>query len=134
MARPALVPELAVTDIATSLDFYCRLLGFEVRYRREKEGFAYLQLGTAELMLDQIGRGRDWVTAPLENPLGRGINLQIAVDSLDPILAALAEAGQSLFQPVETRRYETDSGALMQRQFCVLDPDGYLLRFWEAAG
>lgn len=128
---PALVPELSVSALPVSLHFYCDLLGFSVRYSRPEEGFAYLELGAAELMLDQLGTGRDWVTAPLELPLGRGVNFQIAVGSLDPILVRLEEAGIALFQPLETKAYRIGDDVVRQRQFCVQDPDGYLLRLCE---
>jgi catechol 2,3-dioxygenase-like lactoylglutathione lyase family enzyme len=128
---PALVPELSVTDIAASRRFYCDTLGFSVRYERADEGFAYLELGEAELMLDQLGAGRDWITASLERPLGRGVNFQIQVDAVSPILDRLMTAGITPFLPLETRAYRTASGTVTQRQFCVNDPDGYLLRFFE---
>ena len=127
----ALVPELSVSDIGRSLAFYCQVLGFSVRYRRPAEGFAYLELGQAELMLDQLGTSRDWVTGPLEPPLGRGINLQIAVADLGPLLERLAVAGVELFQPAETRTYLVGEQFITQHQFCVQDPDGYLLRFCQ---
>jgi catechol 2,3-dioxygenase-like lactoylglutathione lyase family enzyme len=130
---PALVPELSVRDIAASRRFYCDIVGFSVRYERPEEGFAYLALGTAELMLDQLGTGRDWITAPLEPPFGRGVNFQIEVSALAPILDRLAAAGIPLFLPFETRTYRRPSGDIVQRQFCVADPDGYLLRFFEMA-
>lgn len=126
-----LVPELSVTNIGRSLAFYCDVLGFSVRYQRPAEGFAYLELGQAELMLDQLGTGRDWVTGPLEPPLGRGLNLQIAVADLSPLLARLAAAGVDLFQPAETRSYGVGEQSITQHQFCVQDPDGYLLRFCQ---
>ena len=130
----ALVPELSVTDIAASRHFYCTLLGFSLRYERQEEGFAYLALGTAEVMLDQLGAGRDWLTGPLQAPFGRGVNFQIEVGTIEPIVQRLAAAGIALFQPVETKTYRTAAGALTQRQFCVMDPDGYLLRFFERLG
>jgi hypothetical protein len=107
------------------------VLGFSVRYQRPAEGFAYLELGPAELMLDQLGSGRDWVTGPLEPPLGRGINLQIAVAELSVLLARLAAAGVALFQPAEIRIYRVGAQSITQHQFCVQDPDGYLLRFCQ---
>lgn len=128
---PALVPELTVSDWRASRAFYCDLLGFAERYARPDEGFVYLALGQAELMLDQRGLGRDWTTATLERPFGRGINFQIEVERIDPIVARLVAAGVALFQPVETRSYVTGGSAVTQRQFCVMDPDGYLLRFFE---
>ena len=51
----ALVPEFAVSDFAASKRFYCRHLGFACVYERPEDGFAYLALGKAELMIDQIG-------------------------------------------------------------------------------
>ena len=128
---PALVPELSVSDIAASRRFYCDVLGFAVRYERPEEGFAYLALDQAELMLDQIGEGRDWITGPLVPPLGRGVNFPIEIDAIDPICARLKAAGIAPFQPVETRTYRTATDQVTQRQFCVQDPDGYLLRFCE---
>lgn len=127
----ALVPELTVGKLPASLQFYCDILGFAVRYARPEEGFAFIELGAAALMLDQSGIGRDWVTAPLEPPFGRGVNFQIELTSIAPILTRLEQAGVTLFVPVETRSYATGAGTVSQRQFCVQDPDGYLLRFFE---
>ncbi|MGV8853487.1 MAG: bleomycin resistance protein [Devosia sp.] len=130
---PALTPELAVSDIGRSLAFYCQVLGFAVRYKRLEEGFACIELGAAVLMLDQLGLGRDWVTGKLESPNGRGINLQIHIESLAPVLERLATSQIGLFQPVESKSYQVGDRLAVQRQFCVQDPDGYLLRFCEEA-
>ncbi len=54
----ALVPELTVLDLAVSLPFYTDLLGFEVVFDRPETRFAYLQLGDAQLMLDQHAEGQ----------------------------------------------------------------------------
>jgi len=124
----ALVPELSVASLAASLAFYCDLIGFSVRYVRVEEGFAYLELGYAELMLDQSGAGRDWITAPVDYPRGRGVNFQIEVAAISPILERLSLAGVTLFQPVEQKSYRIGEGSVVQTQFCVQDPDGYLLR------
>jgi catechol 2,3-dioxygenase-like lactoylglutathione lyase family enzyme len=132
--EPALVPELSVTDLAASLRFWRDLCGFTVEYERPEEGFAYLSLATAHVMLDQIGTGRDWITGPLVPPLGRGINLQLAVADLAPILARLAAAGYPLFRPPETRWYRIGAEAAGVEQFLVTDPDGYLLRFQRPSG
>ena len=128
-----LTPELGVTDIARSLGFYRDILGFSVVYERPDEGFAFLRYEGVELMLDQIGVGRTWETGPLERPLGRGLNLQCRVSAIDPLLARLAQAGIPLYMPVETKTYRVGDRELTQRQFCVQDPDGYLLRFCEDA-
>ena len=127
-----LVPELLVSDFATSLDFYVRLIGFAVRYDRPAEKFAYLDLGGAELMIEQ--ETDFWLTAKRERPYGRGINLQIEADDLDGILARLSAAGIPLFRPVEEAWYRAGDVYAGNRQFLVQDPDGYLLRLFQDLG
>ena len=133
-SAPALVPELLVTELAASLDFWVGLCGFEVRYERMDEGFAAIALGSAHVMLDQIGLGRDWVPAPLERPLGRGVNFEIAVPSIDPLLGRLTAAGRPLFLAPEEKTYRTGGTEVRVGQFLVQDPDGYLLRFTSRVG
>jgi catechol 2,3-dioxygenase-like lactoylglutathione lyase family enzyme len=133
---PALIPELSVSDWQRSRDFYRELLGFHCLYDRPEEGFALLALGDAQLMIDQIGLGRTFDSghAPDIPPFGRGINLQIWVESLAPLLARLATARWPLFLPVEDKWYRADRHETGNRQFVVADPDGYLLRFFEDLG
>lgn len=132
----ALVPELAVTEWLASRAFYCDLIGFTVRYERPEEGFAFLELGEAELMIDQIGLGRTFAVggAPLDYPLGRGLNLQICVPSVHAILSRLDEAAVPLYLPLEEKWYRRGTGEVGNRQFAVADPDGYLLRLYEDLG
>ena len=130
----ALVPELSVTDLNKSLDFYTRILGFSVAYKREEEGFAFLTHGEAQLMIDEIGKGRTWKTGEFEHPLGRGINLQIEVKSVEPLLVNLTENSIPLFLEIEEKWYRKGGVEVGNRQFLVQDPDGYLLRFTEDLG
>jgi catechol 2,3-dioxygenase-like lactoylglutathione lyase family enzyme len=125
----ALVPELLVVDIDRSIRFWRDLCGFVVLFDRPDEGFAYLDRDGAQIMLDEIGKTRDWVTGPLEHPLGRGINLQIRVPAIDPIVATLARAGWPLFLEPEQKWYRTGDVESGVHQFLVQDPDGYLVRF-----
>ena len=130
----SLTPELSVRDFATSLEFYTRVLGFAVRYQRPEEGFAFLELGNATLMIDQLGLGRDWQMGVLEYPLGRGVNFQIMVEDLQPLLERLKRAEIALFVEVEDKWYRKDQLEVGNRQFLVQDPDGYLLRFAQDLG
>ncbi len=130
-----LVPELTVKDLARSLAFWRDLVGFRVVFDRPEEGFAYLDLDGAEVMLDQYHPdGRHWLVRPYEPPLGNGINLQIAVAATGPIRDRFAEAGWPLFMPVEDKWYRRDDSEVGQRQFVVADPDGYLLRLAQPLG
>ena len=132
----SLVPELYCTDLQLSLQFYCNILGFVVDYQRPEEGFAYIIREGARLMLGVVrwGSERTWLTAPLERPFGRGINLQISVEQVDKLYATVQRAGISIFWPLEEKWYRTNESYVGSRQFVIEDPDGYLLRFAESIG
>jgi catechol 2,3-dioxygenase-like lactoylglutathione lyase family enzyme len=131
MTRPALVPELLVTDLAASLRFWRDICGFAVLYDRPDEGFACIERDGARIMLDQLGATRDWVAAPLEHPFGRGMNIEITVASARPLLEACTAADWPLFLAAEEKSYRVGAAAVRVRQFIVQDPDSYLVRFSE---
>ena len=121
-----LVPELLVSDIGTSVEFWCNRLGFAIAYQRPEEKFIYLERPEgAQLMLSQ--RSGKWETGPLDWPYGRGTMLQVYVASIAPIERSLEVTGWPLYAgPREMWRKVGDrqSG---QREIFVLDPDGYLV-------
>jgi catechol 2,3-dioxygenase-like lactoylglutathione lyase family enzyme len=131
MTRPTLVPELLVSDLDASLRFWRDLCGFAVLYDRPEEGFACIERDGARIMLDRLGATRDWVAGPLHHPFGRGMNLEVAVASVAPLLAACAAAPWPLFLAPEEKSYRVGDGAVRVRQFILQDPDGYLVRFSE---
>lgn len=133
-SEPGLVPELAVTDYEASKRFWCGLIGFSLRYERPEEGFGYLVLGSAHLMLDQINQGRTWATGTLEAPLGRGINLEIQVAPLDAAWERLTLAQWPIFVEPEEKWYRAGDVEIGVRQFLIQDPDGYLVRLQEEIG
>lgn len=132
----ALVPEIAVTDWKASKRFYCEVLGFGCRYERPDEGFAYLNLGEAELMIDQIGAGRTFDDGhlPVAYPFGKGVNLQIRVADVAQLVSAIQAAGMPLYLPLEEKWYGKGNSEVGNWQFVVADPDGYLLRFYQDMG
>lgn len=131
----ALVPELVVSDLTASLQFWCEYLGFTILYDRPEESFAYLTLGEAQVMLEQYDpTDRSWETGFMEKPYGRGINFQIETEAVEPILNRLQQVNYPLFIPVEERWYRADDIEFGQKQFLVQDPDGYLVRLIEDLG
>jgi catechol 2,3-dioxygenase-like lactoylglutathione lyase family enzyme len=129
----ALVPEITVTDLKTSLDFY-RAVGFRVRFTRKSPPFAYLDLGDAQIMLEQA-HNEGWVVGPMERPFGRGLNLQIEVDNVQSTRAALASVGLQVFrEPYDSWYQISEAHEEGQRELLVQDPDGYLLRFAQPLG
>lgn len=128
----AVVPEYAVFDLTDSLTFWCTGLGFEVAYTRPEEGFAFLQRQGAQVMLSVVNS--KWIVAPYEAPLGRGLNIQIGVDTVAPILASLARLGSELFHPPHEVWHRVGERELGDLQFTAQDPNGYLIRFSQHLG
>jgi catechol 2,3-dioxygenase-like lactoylglutathione lyase family enzyme len=124
-----LVPELLVADVNASLHFWRDLCGFSVAFDRLYEGFAYLDLDGAQIMLEERDRSRNWIVGPMEAPFGRSINFQVGVRAIDPILASLAAADWPLFMKPEEKWYSIGDVETGVHQFLVQDPDGYLVRF-----
>jgi catechol 2,3-dioxygenase-like lactoylglutathione lyase family enzyme len=127
-----LVPELSVTDFEKSLDFYSKLIGFKVEYIRHDSKFAFLSFQGSQIMIEEIND--TWKTGKLEKPFGRGVNFQISVESIEPILNSLKTAEYPLFVEPEENWYRKDDQLLGSREFLINDPDGYLLRFSENLG
>ena len=128
----ALTPELCCSNIKTSLTFYIETLGFNIQYQRKEDRFAMIERQGARIMLEEIqGTNRVWITGTLEAPFGRGMNLEIKTDKIDELYECVEKAGAPIFLPIEEKRYRVDDFLLVNRQFIVLDPDGYMLRFSE---
>jgi catechol 2,3-dioxygenase-like lactoylglutathione lyase family enzyme len=136
---PRLVPALAVTDVVQSLVFWVDLLGFAVKYARMEEGFVCLTRDGADIMLDQRDRGPTdrrgiWDTGPMDHPFGRGINFQLAIEQLDPLLERILAQGWPIFFGPEERWYRIGDREAGVRQVLLQDPDGYLVRLQQTIG
>lgn len=127
-----LVPELDVFDLGKSKTFWCDVLSFRIAYQRPESGFMYIELQGSQVMLNQ--RNGNWETGDLQRPLGRGINFQMFVDSVEPLLGALKNANWPLFRECHDAWYRVAGEQRGNRQFLVQDPDGYLLRFAQDLG
>lgn len=123
----ALVPELSVSDINKSKDFYINILGFDLEYERVGDKFAFLSYGEAQIMIEEING--HWNTGELKYPLGRGINFQIVTDDIYKIANSLKSNNINLFRDVMESKYECGCEIILEKEILVQDPDGYLLRF-----
>lgn len=127
-----LIPELGVSRFDVSLVFYTDVLGFHIEYQRSERRFAFLSYQGSQIMLEELNDV--WKTAERDYPFGRGINFQFLVDDLGAITASLSERGYPLFVQPEEHWYRRDAHLIGQREFLVMDPDGYLLRFAQPIG
>ncbi|MEZ9300650.1 bleomycin resistance protein [Vibrio splendidus] len=128
-----MVPELSVSNFERSLAFYVDVLGFSIRIRRENPDFVYLEQEHVQMMLEQIS-DEGWITGELEAPLGRGVNFQIELSDLEPLVKRLQTHKVSLFRKMKETWYDIGEKLSGERELLLQDPDGYLLRFTQHLG
>lgn len=127
------VPELYCLDIEVSKSFFVEVLGFSVKYERPEEAFAYLTLDGVDVMLEGLnGDSRKWITDKLEVPCGRGVNFQWDVSDIDTLYQQVSDQSKaSIYLTLESKSYSCDDRVVIQKQFIVQTPDGYLFRFCQ---
>ena len=122
-----LIPELSVTDINKTREFYVDILGFKICYERPEDKFIFVDKDGNQIMLEQIND--NWNVGKMEYPFGRGINFEMTISDVDAVYERIEKAGMKLFRKMEVKDYECGNETVHQKQFLVQDPDGYLLRF-----
>ena len=105
---------------------------FPIEYQRPERQFAFLSYRECQIMIEQ--ENPTWKTGPLEYPYGRGINFQMLVTTIDDVLHSLHTHGYPLFVESEEHWYRQNQLLLGFREFLVMDPDGYILRFSQSVG
>lgn len=122
----SLIPELSVTDINKSKEFYLNL-GFSIKYERPENKFCFLELEKNQIMIEQIND--NWNTGSLEYPFGRGINISMSVSNIDELYKNIINKNIKIFKELETHTYKVNDIDYEDKEFLIQDPDGYLLRF-----
>ncbi|WP_349730634.1 bleomycin resistance protein [Peribacillus frigoritolerans] len=128
----SLVPELSVSDINKSLNFYLNILSFKLEYQRPEDKFAMLSLNDCQIMIEEINGY--WQTGELSYPFGRGINFQITVSDINEIYKSLRKYQYPIKIEIQENWYRADTKLVGQKEFLIMDPDGYLLRFVQTLG
>lgn len=122
----SLIPELSVTDINKSKEFYLSI-GFKIMYERVEDKFCFLELEDNQLMIEEIND--NWNTGTLEYPFGRGINISMSVSDVNDLYNKLKSNNIKMFKELDTHTYRVDDVEYNDQEFLIQDPDGYLLRF-----
>lgn len=125
----ALIPELSVRDIEKSKQFYLEVLQFRIEYERPEDRFVFLAREGNQLMLEEING--HWETGKLVYPFGRGVNFEMTVTDVEDLYQRVLSAGIRPFRELKTSRYRMGEEEIVQKEFLVQDPDGYLLRFTD---
>lgn len=82
-----LIPELSVTNLENSLNFY-KTIGFKIEYERPENKFVFLSLGEIQFMIQEISNNDKWALAPLIYPFG---NKEFLVQDPDGYLIRFSE-------------------------------------------
>ncbi len=128
-----IIPEMSVTNLETSLEFY-KTAGFKIEYERPENKFVFLSLGEIQFMLQEISDNDKWDVAPLKYPFGNGVNFQLEVNNLNEIYNNFKNKNYKIAFDIEENWYRQDEKLLGNKEFLIQDPDGYLLRFFEDLG
>ena len=104
----SLIPELTVSDIGKTKDFYLNVLGFAVNYERPDDKFVFLSLEGNQMMFEQDNG--HWSLGSLEHPYGRGINFEMTVSDVEGLYARVLEAGVKPFRELKVSRYRSGDG------------------------
>jgi len=102
------IPILRVANLATSLDYYTRILGFSIPWQLPY--YAAVKRGTCSIMLCEGGQGNPgtWLWSPCSD--------------VDAFYEELKAAGANILQGPTNFPWES-------REIQVLDPDHHRLRF-----
>ena len=121
-----LIPELSVSDINKSKEFYLSI-GFSIVYERVEDKFCFLELDGNQLMIEEVND--HWNTGELEYPYGRGINISMEVSDINMIYDLVQKNHYPSFRDMQIDKYLVDDKVYSDKQFLIQDLDGYLLRF-----
>ena len=122
----SLIPELSVTDIEKSKEFYLNL-DFKVMYERKEDKFCFLYLEDNQIMIEEINN--NWNVGEMKYPFGNGINISMTVSDIDSFYESIISKKIVLFRKIKTSKYRVDDIIYEDKEFLLQDPDGYLLRF-----
>ncbi len=123
-----LIPELTVSNIEKTKEFYINILEFKIEFERPEDKFVFLSLGNAQMMFEEYHQD-GWNVGILEYPYGRGINFEIGVSNLDELYNKVIESGIKPYRELKISTYTVNGKENHQKEFLLMDYDGYLLRF-----
>ena len=121
-----LIPELSVTDINKSKEFY-KNIGFKIMYERIEDKFCFLELEGNQIMIQE--ENDTWNVGDMEYPFGRGINISMSVNDVESLYNYIKSKNIKIFKSLEVHNYRVDDKTYNDLEFLIQDPDGYLLRF-----
>jgi uncharacterized glyoxalase superfamily protein PhnB len=121
-----LTPNLVVSNVEKSLEFYRDLLGFTVAMTVPEAPplvFAGVQSGGVEIFLNAPGPAIEEYPDFANRPVGGTLTLYIEVQGIKQLFDSL-RTRVDVVKPLEKKFYGVT-------EFVIQDPDGYLITFGE---
>ena len=125
----SLIPELTVLDIKRTKHFYVDVLNFKIEYERPEDRFVFLSFENNQMMFEQ--ENGHWSVGVLEYPFGRGVNFAMTISDVEGLYKRILNFNIKPFRELKLSNYRNGDEYIVQKEFLVQDPDGYLLRFTD---
>jgi predicted enzyme related to lactoylglutathione lyase len=110
-----LSPQLMVTDLGPSIEFFTRMLGFAVEFLYEDFYAGIVKNGfSIHLKVGQVS-----------NKIDEQLDITFAVEDIDQLYKALSDQGITIVQSLRDMPYG--------KEFYISDPDGNILAFLAAS-
>ena len=109
-----LIPELVVSNINISRDFYVNMLGFKVEYEREEDKFYIFVTWKYPINV----RRRFW-RGIISNGIsfGKGINFTFGVNNVDELYSKFKIKKNLLKRDIEIREFRVNDEIIIQKNF-----------------
>ena len=121
--------ELFVRDVDATIDFYSRVLGFEL-VRKEPDDYASLRCGRVVLGIGPVSKlpaEGGYITQGIADlRRGLGVEIVLEVDDVDGWHNRVLASGYPILEPLQERPWGLSG-------FRIADPDGYYLRLTSCA-
>ena len=112
-------PQLVVTDIEDSLDFYTKKLDFEIDFRYEdfyagisKDGWSI-----------HLKKGNPLIEERENKRINKDLDIVFSVDGIEQLYENYVNRSVEIIRPLRDMPYG--------KEFYVVDPDGYIISFLE---
>ena len=111
----SLIPELTVSDIEKTKDFYVNILKFKIEYERQEDRFVFLSLEENQMMFEQYNG--NWSVGDLEYPCGRGVNFEMTVSDVEKLYKSVIDSDVKPFRKISEKNYRNGDEIIKQKEF-----------------
>ena len=122
-----LTPNLVVRDVAASMEFYKKFLGFQPAITVPDQPpyvFGSVTSGGVEIFFNDKKAVAAEYPALGAKPIGGSLTLFIEVQGIEEVLAAIQKSGATITVPLKDQFYG-------MREFAFADPEGWVVTIAE---